>query len=137
MELERDDLKGLAGFTKKGELQSKIERKNEEIDILKIGLSGIAKRYGYKNVQEFYRAYNKCDYIIVHGCGLKNGESVSPLLKGRVDKAVQIFRKSKESVKIVVSGGQGRDEKISEAQAIKNYLLEIGIAEDSIVTEVD
>lgn len=46
-------------FTKKGELQSKIDRKNEEIDILKIGLSGIAKRYGYQNVQEFYRIYHK------------------------------------------------------------------------------
>ncbi|MBD5531178.1 MAG: hypothetical protein HDQ98_03095 [Lachnospiraceae bacterium] len=59
LELERDDLKGLARFTKKGELQSKIDRKNEEIDILKIGLSGIAKRYGYQNVQEFYRTYYK------------------------------------------------------------------------------
>lgn len=27
--------------------------------ILKIGLSGIVKRYGYQNVQEFYRIYNK------------------------------------------------------------------------------
>ncbi len=33
------------------------DRKNEGIDILKIGLSGIAKRYGYQNVQEFYRIY--------------------------------------------------------------------------------
>lgn len=52
--LERDDLKGLARFTPKGELQSKIDCKNEEIDTLKIGLSGIAKRYSYQNVQEFY-----------------------------------------------------------------------------------
>jgi len=58
-ELKRDDLKGLAKFTKKGELQSKIDRKNEEIDILKIGLSGIAKRYGYQNVQEFYKIYHR------------------------------------------------------------------------------
>lgn len=56
---ERDDLKGFAKFTKKSELQSKIDRKNEEIDILKIGLSGITKRYGYQNVQEFYRTYHK------------------------------------------------------------------------------
>jgi len=58
-ELERGDLKGLARFTKKGELQSRIDRKNEEINILKIGLSDIAKRYGYQNVQEFYRTYHK------------------------------------------------------------------------------
>lgn len=40
-------------------MQSRIDRKNEEINILKIGLSGIAKRYGYQNVQEFYRIYHK------------------------------------------------------------------------------
>ncbi|MCX4299915.1 MAG: MobA/MobL family protein [Lachnospiraceae bacterium] len=59
LELERDSLKGLAKLTKKGELQSRIDRKNEEINILKIGLSGIVKRYGYQNVQEFYRTYHK------------------------------------------------------------------------------
>lgn len=59
LELERDELKGIAKFTKKGELQSKIDRKNEEIGILKIGLSGIVKRYGYQNVQEFYRIYHE------------------------------------------------------------------------------
>ena len=57
LELERDSLKGLAKFTKKGELQSKIDRKNEEIDLLKIGLSGIAKRYGFKTVHDFYKTY--------------------------------------------------------------------------------
>lgn len=59
LELERDSLKGFAKLTKKGELQSRIERKNEEIDLLKVGLSGIIKRYGYQNVQEFYRIYRK------------------------------------------------------------------------------
>ncbi len=59
LELERDSLKGFAKLTKKGEMQSRINRKSEEIDLLKIGLSGIAKRYGYKNVQEFYHIYHK------------------------------------------------------------------------------
>ena len=40
-----------------GELQSKIDRKNEEINLLKIGLSGIAKRYGFKTVHDFYKAF--------------------------------------------------------------------------------
>ena len=59
LELERDSLKGFAKLTKKGELQSRIDRKNEEIDLLKVGLSGIIKRYGYQNVQEFYQIYRK------------------------------------------------------------------------------
>ncbi len=59
MEQERDILKGLTKFTKKGELQSRIDRKNEEIDILKVGLSWIAKSYGYQNIQKFYATYHK------------------------------------------------------------------------------
>lgn len=57
MELERDSLKGLAKLTKKGELQSRIDRKNEEIDLLKIGLSGIANRYGFQTVHDFYKTF--------------------------------------------------------------------------------
>ena len=57
LELERDSLKGIARLTKKGEIQSKIDRKNEEIDLLKIGLSGIAKRYGFKTVHDFYKTF--------------------------------------------------------------------------------
>jgi len=57
LELERDSLKGLAKLTKKGELQSRIDRKNEEIDLLKVGLSGIVKRYGFQTVHDFYKAF--------------------------------------------------------------------------------
>ena len=55
LEIERDSLKGLAKLTKKGQLQSRIDRKNEEIDLLKVGLSGIVKRYGFQNVHDFYK----------------------------------------------------------------------------------
>ena len=57
MELERDSLKGFARLTKKGELQSRIDRKNEEIDLLKVGLSGIVKRYGFQTVHDFYKVF--------------------------------------------------------------------------------
>ena len=56
LEIERNDLHGISRLTKKRELDSKIERKNEEIDILKSGLSGIVKRYGFDTVQQFYNA---------------------------------------------------------------------------------
>lgn len=76
-----------------------------------------------------------CDYIIVHGCGLLGGERISPLLKGRVDKAVRVYHKCKKHTKLIVSGGQGSDEKISEAEAMKNYLLETGFPQDDIILE--
>ena len=58
LEGKQNSLKGLSKFTKKGELQSEIDRINERIDLLKVGLSGIAKRYGYQTVHDFYRAYH-------------------------------------------------------------------------------
>ena len=65
------------------------------------------------------------DFIIIHGAGLLNGERVTPLLKRRIDKAVQAFYRSKNPhIRLIASGGQGSDEKISEAQAIYNYLVE-------------
>ena len=65
------------------------------------------------------------DFIIVHGAGLLNGERATPLLKRRIDKAVQAFYQSKNPhIRLIASGGQGSDEKISEAQAIYNYLVE-------------
>ncbi len=57
LEIERDSLKGFAKLTKKGELQGRIDHKNEEIDLLKVGLSGIARRYGFRAVQDFYKSY--------------------------------------------------------------------------------
>ena len=38
-------------------MQSRIDRKNEEIDLLKVGLSGIVKRYGFQTVHDFYKAF--------------------------------------------------------------------------------
>ena len=58
LEVKQNSLKGLSKLTKKGELQSEIDRINERIDLLKVGLSGITKRYGYQTVQDFYRAYH-------------------------------------------------------------------------------
>ena len=65
------------------------------------------------------------DFIIIHGAGLLDGERVTPLLKKRIDKAVQAFQQSKNPhIQLIASGGQGSDEKISEAQAMYNYLVE-------------
>ncbi len=57
LEIERSDLKGLAKITRKGELDRKIALKDEEAEVLKKGLSGIVRRYGFANVQEFYNAF--------------------------------------------------------------------------------
>lgn len=82
--------------------------------------------------------YNQ-DYMIILGCQIREDGTLTPLLKGRTDKALQ-FRKeqleeTKKDLVFVPSGGKGSDEIISEAEAIKNYLLDNGIKEKNILVE--
>ncbi len=75
------------------------------------------------------------EYIIVHGCGLLDGDRISKLLNNRINKAIKVFHKGKGKATIICSGGKGNDEKISEAEAISNYLIEKGIPNDHILLE--
>ena len=74
------------------------------------------------------------DYIIIHGAGL-DGPRPTPLLAGRIDKALELWNKQHQHGKFVVSGGQGADEIVSEAQAMRDYLLEKGVSADAILME--
>lgn len=74
------------------------------------------------------------DYIIIHGAGL-DGPQPTPLLAGRIDKALELWNKQHQHGKFVVSGGQGADEIVSEAQAMRDYLLEKGVSADAILME--
>lgn len=75
------------------------------------------------------------DYIIVLGAGLKDGLTPNKILSNRLDKAMKVFRKTMSSSYIVVSGGQGSDELVSEAEAMKNYLIDHGIKNHEIIIE--
>ena len=79
------------------------------------------------------------DFILILGCMIKKDGTLTNLLKGRVDKAIE-FRdlQKKETGKDLIfipSGGQGPNEVMSEAQAMKDYLLKKGIKEKNILIE--
>lgn len=74
------------------------------------------------------------DYIVIHGAGLV-GTRPSPLLAGRLDKGVELWRSQGERGVIIVSGGQGPDEEVSEAQAMHGYLVRQGVPEAVIIDE--
>lgn len=75
----------------------------------------------------------KTDAVIVLGCKV-NGEDPSKMLKRRLD-AAKIFLSENDDVICIVTGGKGDDEIISEAQAMKSYLVEKGIDADRIIME--
>ena len=79
------------------------------------------------------------DFVIILGCKVKNDGSLTPILKGRVDKALEFAKEQKEKngkdMIFVASGGKGEDESISEAEAMKKYLLNNSINEKNIIVE--
>ena len=71
--------------------------------------------------------------VIVLGCKVKNG-APSLMLKRRLDAAC-IYLKENPDVFVVVSGGQGNDECVSEARCMCEYLVSQGIDINRIFEE--
>ena len=76
----------------------------------------------------------KFDHIIVLGAGLI-GEKVTPLLASRINRGIAIWKKQEKPCYLIMSGGQGADEVISEAEAMKRYAVEQGVPEEWIIME--
>lgn len=73
------------------------------------------------------------DYLIVLGAQMKsNGPSKA--LQYRLDEAI-VYLEENPDTKVIVSGGQGKDEYISEAQGMYDYLVAKGIDPDRIIQE--
>lgn len=71
--------------------------------------------------------------MIVLGCGLE-GERPSQMLWRRLT-AAQSYLEQHPTVPVIVSGGQGSDEIMSEAQCMKNWLTDQGISGERIFME--
>lgn len=73
------------------------------------------------------------DALIVLGAGIK-GETIGSNLQERLDAALEYHKKNPNAV-IVVSGGKGNYESITEALAMERYLLQNGVPSDNIIKE--
>lgn len=71
--------------------------------------------------------------VIVLGAGI-HGETPSYPLALRLRAAKKYYDKNPDTV-VIVSGGQGFQENISEAQAMEKYLIRLGVPEDKIIKE--
>lgn len=73
------------------------------------------------------------DYVIILGAQWKTS-GPSYVLQKRLDAAAAYLKDNPDTL-VIVSGGQGSNEPISEAQGMKEYLLGAGIEEDRIMME--
>ncbi len=82
-----------------------------------------------------YNASGKpgADFCIILGAQWKSN-GPSEVLRRRLDKAIT-YLNANPNTKVIVSGGQGPNEAISEALGMKSYLINEGIAENRILIE--
>lgn len=73
------------------------------------------------------------DYIIVLGAGMKGTTPTRPL-QFRIQTAYDYMMDNPDTI-LIASGGQGLDEEISEAECIRNTLVEMGLEESRIWME--
>lgn len=86
-----------------------------------------------------YEPEKNVDFLIILGCGLRRDGTLTPLLRGRVERAIRFYERQKaqtgKELIFIPSGGQGADEVVSESSAMKRYLTERGIPEEQILEE--
>ncbi|GAA0740980.1 YdcF family protein [Clostridium oceanicum] len=98
------------------------------IFIIILGIIGInIKSFGNKSKP------HKSDCVIVLGCSVY-GKTPSPFLVERVKEGLKLVKEGYADY-IIVSGGKGPGEDISEAEAMKRYLLKKGLKENQIIKE--
>lgn len=75
------------------------------------------------------------DVMVILGCQVKPwGPSV--LLQDRLEEGLAYWQEHPEMT-IVVTGGQGSDEHVTEARAMADYLMERGVPREQILLEED
>lgn len=84
-----------------------------------------------------YEAWQKpaqgADYLVILGARVR-GDSISALLRYRLDTALDYLSDNPDTT-VIVSGGQGPGENLSEAEAMQKYLVEHGIAAERILLD--
>lgn len=103
----------------------------EDIFFLSLFLSYLI----YSVLNQLFNHPIKIDYLIILGAWSGKKGQIPPLLKSRVDQAFKYYQLNNRTPKFIVSGGQGLDEEISEATAMRDYLLSLRVPDEQILEE--
>ena len=111
---------------------------NRKINIILYSLVLIGLIYiAFLHVKMYQSSHEKLpvkvDYVIVLGAKV-NGTIPSLSLQNRIDEAAGFLIEHENTI-VIVSGGQGTDEDISEAKVMQQGLIAHGIDEERIILE--
>lgn len=93
-----------------------------------VGVESFIVWSGFKSVPG-----EACDFIIVLGAQVR-GDTPSVTLQYRLESAYDYLMVNPQT-KAVLSGGQGPDEIMTEAEAMRRYLVGKGIEEERLILE--
>ncbi len=91
--------------------------------------------YNVINICSYSNVYEnkQCDVAIVLGASVSD-DGVSQVYKQRLNHAIELFNDNSIE-KIIVTGGKGEGNTLSEAFIAKDYLISQGIPEEKIILE--
>lgn len=107
--------------------------------IIKYALLVVILYFVVANVVIYTYAQKKplpaADTMIILGAKVMGNPAIpNPTLQDRLDSAVDYLQQN-PTTKVIVCGGQGKDESASEASVMKHYLIKKGINEQRIYLE--
>ena len=112
-----------------------IRRKNAWRIVVGILLAWLFLHMVYITIDGLLDYDGSADMTVVLGNRVEPDGSLSPVLKGRVDRALELYRQGKVP-RIMVSGGLGEHAgHYPEGLAMKQYLVARGVPEDRIVED--
>lgn len=103
------------------------------IALIAVGVLAFSTLLGAVLYGSYDHVQGEAQIMVILGCQVKSwGPSI--LLQDRLDEALDYLEEHPDMT-IVVSGGQGPDEHISEAQAMYDYLVDHGVDGNQILLE--
>lgn len=75
------------------------------------------------------------DYVLVLGAGIRNNYP-TPELKNRLDESMEFVKENPGVKKVILCGGKGPDENMSEAAVMSTYLTNQGFDRGMLVEEI-
>lgn len=102
------------------------------VSIVSIGIGYVAVISGFM-IAAALDPPDEGSTVVVLGCKV-NGAKPSLMLERRLEAAYEYLNEHETAV-CIVSGGQGSNEGISEAQCMYNYLTEKGISPERVIME--
>jgi len=111
--------------------------KNRLKIVIRLLLLWVVLHLAYVTFDGLYEYKGRADIAVVLGNRVDADSSLSPVLQGRVDKALQLYRQGRIRT-IMVSGGRGMTGgKVPEGMAMKKYLVRNGVPADRVIEDND